>query len=115
VAAAEPLEAPDVTLVHLADLLDCREWVSQAWRAPASCRGVDVAVFMPERGESLDEARAYCRGCDVELECLEYAMSLETRWCHDVWGGSTGRDRRDARRRGWSADQLLEQLERDGR
>jgi hypothetical protein len=102
----------DVTLVVLADLLDSRGMAGQRWRAQAARRGADVAIFMPERGERLDEARAYCSRCDVRVECLEYAMSFGADLCHGVWAGASGRDRRRARRNGWDARRLLAELDR---
>jgi hypothetical protein len=48
----------------------------QRWRLDAACAGVDREVFLPERGESLEAPRAYCRRCPVQYECLEAALAL---------------------------------------
>ena len=37
----------------------------QPWMAEAACRGLDVQLFFPERGELTDQARAVCARCPV--------------------------------------------------
>ncbi len=61
------------------------------WWAQAACRGADPDLFIPERGDSADEARAICHDCPVWLPCL--AEALTTR-AVGVWGGTTGIERR---------------------
>ena len=62
----------------------------------AACRGVDVNVFFPARGEITQEGQGaafvYCRQCVVTDECLGYA--LRYRIGYGVWGGLTERQRR---------------------
>ena len=68
------------------------------WRELAACRGTDLGVFFPERGESAGPARQVCAGCPVRQACLDYAIT--NRIASGVWGGLTERERR-ALRSGW--------------
>lgn len=63
----------------------------------AACRGVDPALFFPGRGdmETIAAAQAVCRECPARRPCLEWALPHEE---HDIWGGTTGRDRQRMRR-----------------
>jgi WhiB family redox-sensing transcriptional regulator len=62
------------------------------WRQQAACRGPDLNLFFPERGESAGPARQVCARCPVRQPCLEYALS--NRITHGIWGGMTERERR---------------------
>jgi WhiB family transcriptional regulator, redox-sensing transcriptional regulator len=68
------------------------------WRELAGCRGTDLEVFFPERGESARPARQVCAACPVRQPCLDYAIT--NRIVHGIWGGLTGRERR-ALQSGW--------------
>ncbi len=68
------------------------------WRELAACRGADLEVFFPGRGESAESARQVCAACPVRQPCLDYAIS--NRIAHGIWGGLTERERR-ALRSGW--------------
>ena len=68
------------------------------WRELAACRGADLEVFFPGRGESAEPARQICAACPVREPCLDYAIS--NRIVHGVWGGLSERERR-ALRSGW--------------
>jgi len=68
------------------------------WRELAACRGSDLEVFFPGRGESAGPARRVCAACPVRQACLDYAIS--NRIAYGVWGGLTERERR-ALRSGW--------------
>jgi WhiB family redox-sensing transcriptional regulator len=63
------------------------------WREAAACarlaRGVN---FFPERGESAVAAKAVCATCRVRQPCLEFALEINVS-C-GVWGGLSGRERR---------------------
>jgi WhiB family transcriptional regulator, redox-sensing transcriptional regulator len=65
------------------------------WRYRAACRGTDLNVFFPGRGESAEPARQICAGCPVRQPCLDYALSQGI--THGIWGGLTERDRRPLR------------------
>ena len=68
------------------------------WRELAACRGTDLEVFFPGRGETAGPARQVCAGCPVRQPCLDYAIT--NRIVYGVWGGLTERERR-ALRSGW--------------
>jgi WhiB family redox-sensing transcriptional regulator len=68
------------------------------WRDLAACRGADLEVFFPGRGETAGPARRVCAACPVRQQCLDYAIS--NRIVHGIWGGLTERERR-ALRSGW--------------
>ena len=68
------------------------------WRELAACRGTDLEVFFPGRGETAGPARQVCAACPVRQACLDYAIS--NRITHGIWGGLTERERR-ALRSGW--------------
>jgi len=68
------------------------------WRELAACRGTDLEVFFPERGESAGPARQVCAACPVRQPCLDYAIT--NRIAYGVWGGLTERERRTLRS-GW--------------
>jgi len=68
------------------------------WRELAACRGSDLEVFFPGRGESAGPARRVCAACPVRQACLDYAIT--NRIAYGVWGGLTERERR-ALRSGW--------------
>jgi WhiB family redox-sensing transcriptional regulator len=65
------------------------------WRELAACRGTDLEVFFPERGESAGPARQICAACPVRQPCLDYAIS--NRITHGIWGSLTERERRALR------------------
>jgi len=65
------------------------------WRELAACRGADLEVFFPGRGEPAEPARQICAGCPVRQACLDYALSHAI--THGIWGGLTERDRRALR------------------
>ncbi len=65
------------------------------WRYRAACRGADLSVFFPGRGEPAEPARQICAGCPVRQPCLEFALSNGI--THGIWGGLAERDRRGLR------------------
>lgn len=62
------------------------------WMEDALCTEVGVAEFYPEKGESPQEAKKICAACEVQSECLEFAMTLDDQ--HGVWGGLSPHERR---------------------
>ena len=66
------------------------------WSASAECLGADPEIFFIERGSSTSEAKAICRGCSVQDQCLDYA--LENHELHGVWGGRSQPELRRIRR-----------------
>jgi WhiB family redox-sensing transcriptional regulator len=67
------------------------------WRELAACRGADLNLFFPGRGESAGPARRVCAGCPVREPCLDYALGNAI--SYGVWGGLAERDRRALRSR----------------
>lgn len=53
-------------------------------------------LWFPERGASTAEAKAICRVCPVQAECLTYAINNNEK--HGIWGGKSERERRRIRR-----------------
>ena len=68
----------------------------RGWQERANCLGVDPDLFFPERGASTREAKSVCRGCEVRVECLEYALQHGEKF--GIWGGLSERERRRVRR-----------------
>jgi WhiB family transcriptional regulator, redox-sensing transcriptional regulator len=68
------------------------------WMADANCRDVeDRSIFYPGQGESTKPAKDICRRCDVQVECLFFAM--QNREIFGIWGGKSERERRALRKR----------------
>lgn len=71
----------------------------------AACRGMDLNIFYPDRLDHLAvmrsadpyPAKTVCEGCEVKVECLEYALDFGERW--GCWGGTNEKERRSIRRR----------------
>jgi len=70
-----------------------------AWMADANCRGSNTELFFVERGDGdgTKAAKAICRACDVQAECLSYAITNGER--DGVWGGKAPKQRRVIARR----------------
>ncbi|MCX0247646.1 MULTISPECIES: WhiB family transcriptional regulator [Streptomyces] len=72
------------------------------WRMHAACRDEDPDLFFPigSTGPALvqvEEAKAVCRRCPVQQECLRWA--LENNQDSGVWGGLGENERRALKRR----------------
>jgi WhiB family redox-sensing transcriptional regulator len=72
------------------------EWVHRA-----RCKDVDPELFFPvgttgPAAAQIDDAKAVCMGCDVRLQCLEWALA--TGQDAGVWGGTSEEERRSIRR-----------------
>jgi WhiB family transcriptional regulator, redox-sensing transcriptional regulator len=70
------------------------------WREKANCAGTARDVMFPEHCGMTNEkpfaaALELCRNCTVRLECLAFAMEMESgqRCRYGVWGGMTPRQR----------------------
>lgn len=59
----------------------------------ARCAGVDPELFFPMPADHAGEAAAvaFCRGCPVREDCLEFALSVGA--FDGVFGGLTGDER----------------------
>jgi len=93
-AAAAAAAATAALLAELA--ANAADGADRRWQERANCLGVDPDLFFPERGASTREAKSVCRGCDVRLECLEYALGHGEKF--GIWGGLSERERRRVRR-----------------
>lgn len=62
------------------------------WQELALCAQTDPDIFFPEKGGSTTPATSVCTACEVQAECLEYAISNDIR--HGIWGGMSDNDRR---------------------
>jgi WhiB family transcriptional regulator, redox-sensing transcriptional regulator len=75
------------------------------WRDQSACRDTDPDLFFPvgTTGPAIEQianAKAVCRVCDVQKQCLEYALT--TNQDSGIWGGTSEEERR-ALRRQWVA------------
>ena len=67
-----------------------------SWTDEANCKGQDADLFFPERGASTRKAKAVCRACIVQVDCLEYAVENSEKF--GIWGGLSERERRKVKR-----------------
>lgn len=68
------------------------EEVELQWMRDGNCRNYPPAAFFPSDGVGVDAARRICATCQVQDQCLDYA--LVNRIDHGVWGGCSERERR---------------------
>jgi WhiB family redox-sensing transcriptional regulator len=76
------------------------------WGSAAACQFADPDLFFPVSSsglslEQVSEAKQICAGCQVQPQCLAFA--LQTRQAHVVWGDMNEQERyqlweRDERR-----------------
>ena len=67
-----------------------------SWTDEDNCKGQDADLFFPERGASTRKAKAVCRACIVQVDCLEYAVENSEKF--GIWGGLSERERRKVKR-----------------
>jgi WhiB family transcriptional regulator, redox-sensing transcriptional regulator len=89
------------------------------WRAYAECQAENATYFYapahferkPEKDHREGNARALCRVCRVQSQCLEY--SLEVAESHGIWGGlnELERSRLLRRRRAEAEEEAAEAAE----
>jgi WhiB family redox-sensing transcriptional regulator len=83
------------------------------WRDAAECRRAHaVHFFAPahfERKEEKDlregQARALCRACPVQKQCLDYSLAVQEP--HGIWGGLNELERRRTLRKRAAETQQL--------
>jgi WhiB family redox-sensing transcriptional regulator len=63
-----------------------------SWQERALCAQTDPEAFFPEKGGSTREAKRVCLTCEVQADCLEYALQHDERF--GIWGGLSERERR---------------------
>ena len=66
------------------------------WRDLGLCAQTDPEAFFPEKGGTTKPAKALCKSCEVQVDCLDYALANDERF--GVWGGASERERRVLRR-----------------
>jgi WhiB family transcriptional regulator, redox-sensing transcriptional regulator len=66
------------------------------WQEEALCAQTDPEAFFPEKGGSTREAKRVCGRCDVQDDCLSYALAHDERF--GIWGGLSERERRRLKR-----------------
>jgi Transcription factor WhiB len=65
------------------------------WQQEGSCRNADQTIFFPVRGASILPAIAVCNSCNVQPQCLRFALADST--LTGVWGDTSERARRQMR------------------
>lgn len=75
-------DAARPALIRAADL---------SWQDRAACQYTDADLFFPEKGGSVRRPKRICRGCEVRIPCLEYA--LDNGESHGIWGGLSPEER----------------------
>lgn len=71
-----------------------------SWRKEAACLGMPLDLFFPKQkwdAENVPNAiRQICNACPVAMDCLEYALSLDTNV--GIWAATTPRQREAIRK-----------------
>lgn len=65
--------------------------VAGEWAESAACRGMDVTLFFPGRGQDFRTAKATCASCPVRIQCLNLALANDEQF--GIWGGLAVEDR----------------------
>ena len=68
---------------------------SEGWMARGACHGADPELFFPVAVmggavEQIRSAKAVCGRCEVDKNCLSYALETMP---HGIWGGTTREER----------------------
>jgi WhiB family redox-sensing transcriptional regulator len=76
--------------------------LTQNWWSAAECREAEPELFFPisekaAAGQDIRRAKLICAGCQVQSECLNYALTQRQE--QGIWGGLTEEERRLLRRR----------------
>ncbi|AZZ39020.1 WhiB family transcriptional regulator [Acidipropionibacterium jensenii] len=69
---------------------------TESWQERGLCAQTDPEAFFPEKGGSTREAKRICEHCEVQAECLEYALRNDERF--GIWGGLSEMERRRIKR-----------------
>ncbi len=68
----------------------------EEWRESALCKEVDPQIFFEETpGVKSTAAKSVCRRCDVQLDCLDYALNNSVN--DGIWGGLSVNQRKRLR------------------
>lgn len=74
--------------------------LDHGWQNRAACRGLDPELWFPLDLRVLgavEQAKAICGRCEVQPECLRWALEVPERY--GVWGGHTPDERAAIHRR----------------
>lgn len=74
------------------DLPVVRAPADQRWLAKALCTSEHLDILYATDARRMSAARQLCAACDVQMECLDYALANGEQ--HGVWGGTTEKERR---------------------
>ena len=61
------------------------------WQDKGLCRNEDPEIFFVDPGASAAEAKAICKRCPIQPECLAWAIKMRERY--GVYGGLTAKER----------------------
>ncbi len=65
-----------------------------AWQKRANCAGQPLNLFFPTGRESDRKAKALCKGCPVQQDCLNFILEVEEPTArHGIFGGLTQTER----------------------
>lgn len=70
---------------------------NEPWKQEAACKGMDISLFFPRRGEVLKirEAKKICLKCPVIEECREYSFHIAGEFdTVGIFGGLTADNRK---------------------
>ena len=70
--------------------------MTREWMDDALCATTDPEAFLPEKGGSSARAKKICGMCDVQTQCLEYALTHHP--LPGIWAGTNERERRVMKR-----------------
>lgn len=84
------MTAPSLRILQI--VVDTAELEWMDW---ASCAEVGGDAWFPEKGGNATRAKAICRSCPVQAECLDYAEANNI--LSGVWGGLSETERFDRR------------------
>jgi WhiB family redox-sensing transcriptional regulator len=76
-----------------------KKYDDMRWRDYASCKGMDLDLFYPERGvpySSIKATKDICKACPVMLDCLNMILNTEND-NFGIFGGTTPKERRKIR------------------
>ena len=66
------------------------------WAKDALCAQADPEAFFPERGTPTTNPKTICAACDVQADCLGYALRHNEKY--GIWGGTSPKERQRLRR-----------------
>jgi WhiB family redox-sensing transcriptional regulator len=80
-----------------------------SWLLQAACKGLDVNLFFPGRGDTrgLHAAQKICASCPSRQPCLQYALD-QPFTLQGIFGGASERERRRIRLRNNKQQRLIE-------